>query len=279
MQSILTLCITFLVFSTTAYAQEASNLEPTDFTIEKDLLLLFYDCKTDVDDLHTIAGFATLLSHPDLEELNYHGVAGTYGIQEGLYVPPNTLMQQAFGTRWTDAHQSFAQAIEKLLPMLLETLQQDGDLWIAEAGQSDFSAALVKAVLQKIPQLDSQKRIHIVQHSEWNERKTSPEALTYVKATTDYRKIPDGNATGNGSPGLRDAQVNPLNLTLKNRELEKLWELAFKLSAQYNGKEGRHNNAAIAKGGVDFSDLVEVCYILNLQELKDAEQFFKRYAY
>ena len=39
--------------------------QTTNFNIEKDLLLVQYDCKTDVDDLHSVAAFITLMSDPD----------------------------------------------------------------------------------------------------------------------------------------------------------------------------------------------------------------------
>ena len=73
-----------------------SKLQVGSFNIEKDLLLVQYDCKTDVDDLHTVAAFFTLMSNVTYSNINYHAVAGTYGIQNGLYVPPNPLFELAF---------------------------------------------------------------------------------------------------------------------------------------------------------------------------------------
>ena len=58
------------------------------FDIEKDLLLVQFDCKTDVDDLQAAAGLATLMSDSKFSKIHYHAIAGTYGIQKGLYVPP-----------------------------------------------------------------------------------------------------------------------------------------------------------------------------------------------
>ena len=78
-----------------------------DFNIEKDLLLVQLDCKTDVDDLHTAAAFATLMADDRFSKVKYHVVAGTYGIQEGLYVPPNDLLELAFANNWTDAPSKF----------------------------------------------------------------------------------------------------------------------------------------------------------------------------
>jgi hypothetical protein len=54
------------------------------FNMEKDFLLAQFDCKTDVDDIHTMAALATLLSDSCFSTVNYHAVTGTYGIQKGL---------------------------------------------------------------------------------------------------------------------------------------------------------------------------------------------------
>jgi hypothetical protein len=60
--------------------------------------------------------------------------------------------------------------------------------------------------------------------------------------------------------------------------LLQIWELAVEIGNTYNGKDGRYNNEAIASGGLDFSDLAEVCWILGIQDIKDTDEFFGRYA-
>jgi hypothetical protein len=115
------------------------------FNKEKDLLLVQFDCKTDVDDLQTAAALYSLLVDSNFANINDHAVAGTYGIQEGLYVPPNDLFQLAFGDHWTDAHDNMKAAVEKVKPLVIKTLAGNGHVWIADARQSDFSAELVKA--------------------------------------------------------------------------------------------------------------------------------------
>ena len=248
------------------------------FDLGKDLLLMHFDCKTDVDDLQAAAGLLTLMSHPNFMHVNYHAVAGTYGIQEGLYVPPNALFQKAFGKNWTDAHNRMGAAVEEVAQKAMTTLEAQGDIWIAEAGQSDFSAKLVKALQSKLPDLETTKRIHIVQHSDWNEEVTTPELLDFAKKNTDYHKIPDGNAVGNGTPGFRTPGYKQWKEQISNPELKSVWELAVDLSNKYNGKEGRYLNEAVEQNGVDFSDLSEVCWMLRLEDIKDTEEFFERYA-
>ena len=256
------------------------KMDSTDRTFKKgkDFLLIQFDCKTDVDDLQTVAALSTLLTDSNFTNINYHAVAGTYGIQEGLYVPPNDLFQLAFGDNWTDAHNNKKGAVEKVKSLVIKTLVQDGNLWIADAGQSDFSAELVHAIQKDLPKIETSKRIHVVQHAEWNEEVTTPEKLDFVKRNTDYIKIPDGNGVGNGTPGFRSPEFTNWDDKITNPEMRKIWQLAIDLSNKYNGKEGRYYNEAIAAGGLDFSDLSEVCWILGIRNIKDTEHFFNLYA-
>jgi len=267
----------FLVFQSNA--MDKGFLPAENFNIEKDLLLVQFDCKTDVDDLHSVAAMATLLSDPEFSNIHYHAVAGTYGIQEGLYVPPNPLFQLAFGENWTDAHENYDNAVKQVTVIIKATLANQGDVWIADAGQSDFTAGLIKAVQSDLPEVITSQRIHVVQHADWNEEVTAPANLKFVKENTDYHKIPDGNAVGNGTPGFRSSDYTLLKNKIANSKLTDIWQLAIEISNEYNGKEGRFNNSAIAAGGLDFSDLAEVCWILGLQDIRDTEQFFHQYAY
>ena len=241
------------------------------------MLLVNFDCKTDVDDIHTAAALITLMSHSKFEKVNYHAVAGTYGIQEGLYVPPNDLFQLAFEDNWSDGHANSDKALEQVMKKVKKALHKDGEIWIAEAGQSDFTAKLVKVIQAELPKIDVSQRIHVVQHSDWNEKVTSPESLKFVQATTDYLKIADGNAVGNGTPGFRIPEYTGWENEINDPKLLGIWELAVEIGLEYNGKDGRYNNQAVASGGLDFSDLSEVCYIFGIQNIKDAPEFFEEY--
>ena len=270
--SMLSLLLTIALFCLHAPAQKSYG--QSAFNSEKDILLAQFDCKTDVDDLHSVAAFVTLMSHPDFSTVNYYAVAGTYGIQEGLYVPPNDLFQLAFGDRWSDAHSNRHLALREVKAVIKPTLAAGGDVWIAEAGQSDFSAELLKLLQEDLPVLITSERIHIIQHSNWNEEVTSPESLEFAKQNSDYQKIPDGNTVGNGSPGFRTPEYSAWKEQIKDPKLKAVWDMATSLANTYNGKEGRYNNEAVSSGGVDFSDLSETCHILGIDELKDSEQFF-----
>jgi len=272
-----------IAVTTTLSLSQCNNVDKSvsltgKFNIENDLLLAQFDCKTDVDDLHTIAALATLLSDANFSKIKYHAVAGTYGIQEGLYVPANNLFQLAFGDNWSDAHHNIVSAAVEVMDEIKSVLDSQGDIWIAEAGQSDFTAQLIKSIQAELPKINISQRIHVVQHSDWNEKSTSVENLEFVKDKSDYHKIPDGNAVGNGTPGFRSPEFTNWKNKITNPKLSEIWQLATDLSNKYNGKEGRYNNEAIAAGGLDFSDLSEVCWIIGIHDINDTEHFFELYS-
>ena len=248
------------------------------FNVEKDLFLAQFDCKTDVDDIYSIAGVATMLADPRLADVKYHAVAGAYGTQEGLYVPPNDLFKIAFGTNWSDAHTNFKQALSEVTKLVTTTLNDSGNIWIAEAGQSDFSASLIRNIKNTLPLIDTKSRIHIVQHSDWNENNTTADDLAYVKENTGYIKIPDGNIVGNGTPGFKTEEKVYWKNYIADSKLINVWEKAIEIANKYNGKDGRYKNPAIAKGGMDFSDVSETCWIFGFNYLENTEQFFKEFA-
>ncbi len=272
----ISLILAFASLSLFAHSQVNSSYMGK-FDKEKDLLLAQFDCKTDVDDLHSVAAFATILGDDEFSGIRYYAVAGAYGIQGGLYVPPNDLFAKAFGGKWSDAHANFEQAVDEVYAVVIETIQNGGSVWVAEAGQSDFSASVIEKVMSKHPGIDLKNKFHVVQHSNWNEESTAPDKLQFVKANIQYHKIADGNAYGNGTPCYRtEEQINPLE-ELDNAHLKEVWDIAIKLANRYNGSEGRYNNEAIAKGGLDFSDVSEISWILEIEGANTVNEFLKRF--
>ena len=172
------------------------------FNIAQDVYLAHFDLKTDVDDIHSVAAVATMLADNRFSDVTYHAVTGTYGAQGGLYVPANHVFDMAFGSNWSDAHTDFDQALHEVIDLATTTLQEGGTVWIAEGGQSDFSAALVRDLQIHLPHVDLMERVRIVQHADWNEEVTTPADLAFVQEAALYHKIPDGNAVGNGTPGF-----------------------------------------------------------------------------
>jgi hypothetical protein len=247
------------------------------FDPNKDIYLAHFDSKTDVDDIQSIAGVATMLADPRFSEVDYHAVAGAYGLQEGLYVPAEALFDLAFGEHWSDAHADFDAALNEVSGLAINTLTDGGTIWIAEAGQSDFSAALVRKIQTVLPEENLKERVHVVQHSDWNEESTTADDLAFVKESVSYHKIPDGNAVGNGSPGFRSDLAINWQDQIRSPRLAEIWTTAIGIANAYNGQDGRYLNEAIEKGGLDFSDVAETAWIFGFRDLVDANDFFEEF--
>lgn len=248
------------------------------FDRDKDLYLAHFDVKTDVDDVHSVAGVATMLADPRFSKVKYHAVAGAYGIQEGPYVPAEEVFDLAFGEHWSDAHGDFDKAVDEVRILSVETLNKGGAIWIADAGQSNFSAALIRKIQEAIPESTVKHRLHVVQHSDWNEEVTTAEDLAFVKESASYRKIPDGNAVGNGSPGFRSKTGVNWQEYVRDVRLKEIWTTAIEIANTYNGADGRYLNEAIQDGGLDFSDVAETAWIFGFNDLADANEFFEEFS-
>jgi hypothetical protein len=269
--------VVFCMFIVSCASGPPITTQIGQFRVESDLLLAHFDCKTDVDDVHSIAGVATMLADPRFRDVTYHAVAGTYGTQDGEYVPANELFEAAFAGHWSDAHSEYDGALKEVTRLVSDTLEKGGDIWIAEAGQSDFSADLIRTVKKTLPDIETTKRIHVVQHSDWNENNTASDNLSFVKENTHYHKIPDGNIVGNGSPGFKSDEMPKWRDAIHDGRLLRIWEMALEIADRYNGKDGRYNNPAVAGGGMDFSDVSEACWIFGFNHLKNAGQFFEEF--
>jgi hypothetical protein len=260
---------------TTLLSFNSNGAEPK-FDIDKDLLLLNFDLKTDVDDVHTVAALDLILKSDAFKKLNYYAISGTYGMQSGAYVPANELFNMVFNQHWTDAHNYRQTSINKTIKKINKTLTLGGNIWMAEAGQSDFTQEILEA-LSEYNISFTKDQIIVVQHSDWNEQETSVDALNYVKQKTTYIRITDGNKTDNGTPGFNNQAYSTKTLENKNLLSSNVWTLANKISTKYNGINGRYDNKAISGGGADFSDLVEVTYILDIKNTPTVADFFTEF--
>lgn len=241
------------------------------FDPASDLLLAHFDIKTDVDDLHAAAALATMLSAKDFACVRAVPVAGTYGMQGGDYVEGATLFDLAFPEGWIDAHADREGAVETIAVEIVTTLRRGGDVWIMEAGQSDVSAAAVERAMMMEAELDYAGRVHLVQHSDWNQDMTSPDALEFVRREIDYVRIPDGNAVGNGSPGFNTSRGDLWALLEADPRVGGIWREARRLADASNGVG--YDNPSVRAGGIDFSDVSEAAYIFGYEALSDTEAF------
>lgn len=266
-------CLLSLSFQVNADPNGLGRFDP-----DSDLYLAHFDLKTDVDDVHAVAAVATMLADSRFSGVRYHAVAGTYGIQEGAYVPAEGVFDLAFGDHWSDAHNDFASALEKVSDLSVQALNDGGSIWIADGGQSDFSAALIRTIQERRPAVSLKDRITIVQHADWNEEVTTPADLAFVKEAVTYRKIPSGNGRGNGSPGFRSSTAVDWREQISDARLIETWTLAIEVANRYNGSDGRYLNEAIQEGGLDFSDVAETTWIFGFNDLTGTNDFFEAFS-
>jgi hypothetical protein len=150
---------------------------------------------------------------------------------------------------WLSAHKNWDATVDQLATRWGDTLRAGGDIWVKDGGQSDLTADVVRKIKQTVPAVDTQKRIHVVQHSNWNERQTTDSDLAYVKAETDYIRIRDANRYLNKRGG--DAAF--VEAATSHPVFGPAWKAAF---AYYNPKQR-----------LDFSDTGELLHIVGLGEM------------
>ncbi len=268
-------CFILILLSCGSMTTNQVSTEKAEFDLTKDILLLNYDCKTDVDDVHSMAAFSSLLNLPKYNKINFLVVAGTYGTQEGEYVPPNSLLTMFCPYQFADAHENLELALKTAESAVKVVLNNGGNVWVAEGGQSDFTSQLVSRLKADNKKLDTKKRVFVVQHSDWNEKVTTADHLAYVKGNTTYIKIPDGNTVDNGTPGFNCEKKDYLVRIFPEGDLRNIWNEALSISDTYNGKDDRYFNENISNSGLDFSDFIEVHKILNLPDMKDCKAYFE----
>ncbi|MDU0352516.1 hypothetical protein RS130_00105 [Paraglaciecola aquimarina] len=263
------------------------------FNYDNDLLVAQFDLLPDADDVHAIAALGSMLQHSDLQKVDYIAVAGTTGIQKGTYVNANTLFNMAFGQQnlyWTDARADWQKSVLMIRDRVKARLANGGKIWVQEAGQSDFTRDWVEGLIDVgVHPSVVKNNVIVVQHSSWNEEKTTAEDLSFIKKLTDYRAINDGNKAlkkyirknrrGEFTPQYVDLDLKWIKTAVStsndNEDIRKLWIEADKL-IKSSGFSAKYS--VIPKGGVDFSDLVETWWTLELgQPAISVHAFWQRY--
>ncbi len=230
----------------------------------KDLLSLHYDHAPDKDDGHSAAADRTLLQSlfgVDWIRAHVVPVSGAYGVNQDDFNPDSDAVMDAAWNDcggWLAAHADRESVLAELTSRWRGVLKTGGDVWVKEGGQSDVTAEVLRRVKEGLPEVDTKKRIHVVQHSQWNENHTSEAALAYTREHSDYIRINDANAYLN-TPGGDEAFVRAAR---DHPVFGSVWRAAF---AYYNPEER-----------LDFSDTGELLYILGIGEIGFAE-FSKRF--
>lgn len=247
--------MTGLMVCVLSVAANAQDSETRAFDTERDLLSLHYDHAPDKDDGQSAAADRTVLQTlfgVDWIRAHVTAVSGAYGENAGQFnAKSDAVMDAAWADcgGWLAAHTARAEVVDALTARWTRTLQAGGDIWVKEGGQSDITADVVKRIREASPAIDATTRIHVVQHSNWNEEQTTDAALAYSKEYTHYIRIRDANAylnTAGGNDAFQRAAVaHPV--------FGAAWRAAF---AYYDPAER-----------LDFSDTGELLHILGLGEM------------
>ena len=275
-----------------------SVMEATDrstrpaFNPGADLLVAQFDGKPDADDVHALAALGCLLAHPDFAGVETYGVMFAYGTQKSDELwDMSEMMNRIFGAEgpetWTNAFRGdgmerWNSSVERIAARVTPVLRSGGHVWVQEAGQSDITRAWLERVIREdngITAADTRARVHVVQHSEWNERHTTVGDLEQVRRNADYIKIDDGNGDGpnNQTPKYLSADSSFMRAAAgadnPNRTAAALWSAAGRLIGDWKA-----DYSVIGRGGVDFSDCVENWWIFALGDRAGGvDAFWKRY--
>jgi len=217
------------------------------FDAGRDLLALHYDHVIYRDDAH-----ATVAAREIVNDLGIGPivVGGAYSASNTRYnADSEVVMDATWGPNgWLNAHANRAGAVTSAAQRWTEAIADGDEVWVAEGGQSDYTADVVRAVAQSLPAVDLGNRIHVVQHSAANELKTSSSDLSYLRGTIDYIKIDDGNEN-NATANLNSFDRGFIDAALAG-PFASAWSEAFDYLDPFPG--------------LDFSDTVEVLHIIGV---------------
>lgn len=232
--------------SQTAGAETESNLPVLDgpFDPSVDLLVLHFDHEHRDDGETAVASLEMAMAH----NLNPLVVVGTRVTDDSSEeIPLQDVMDAAWGDEWLNAISEREQSVNQSADRWLEAIENGGQVWVAEGGAADFTAEVIDQIQQQQPNLDTVATIQVVQHNESNESRSSDEDLEFVRDNSTYVRVQDGNQPNmtadlfQTSAGFKDAATSGPN--------GDAWSVAFGYRPMSE---------------VDFSDLVEVFYILGI---------------
>ena len=222
------------------------------------------DMWPDPDDLQFIIMARMII---DKNNLPHMVVVGTYG-ENG---PHLSFVNGAVGhvrslfPAALDAHNNVDAAVASMAAAWSAHIRAGGTVAVIEAGPSDRTAR----ALRLMPADVDRKQIIVYQHSAgstaFNEAKTLPANLAYVKAQTSYRVVPNGNVGGNGSADFQEPSTSAIcqrfmQAAMQTRYSEQ-WTFAFSMigpNRQCDGSDTVELLAAIGEDSIrTFDDFAE----------------------
>ena len=220
-----------------------------------DLLVVHFDF-AHLDEAHATVATLELATWFDLDPFVVAGTADpeTRGANHD-YVQ---VMTAAWGDGWLDAGVGRESAVEVAAGRWLDAIEDGGHVWVGEGGVSDFTAEVMREVRRQRPDLDTSTFVHVVHHSSRNENATRAGDLDYLRDTSSYERIDDGNSSNDTADlnGRSELLVD----AARAGEHSGPWVAAFE---------------AFAPERLDFSDTVTVLHVLGVgvDRVADADDF------
>ena len=200
-----------------------------------------------------------------------NGTCG-YDIRNRYVADSVSVIRAAWGSRYLDAYQNLRSSTSTAAARWASVIANGGRVWVAEGGQSDFTADVVRRISAQYGSVNL-KRIHVIQHSAgrtaYNEKFTRSSNLNYLKNKVSYKAIPTGNIGGNGSADL-NTQSDYFVRVARSGRFGAEWNAAFNYLKPDCSKRTERCK-------LDFSDTVELLYIVNDTSTRSVNDFANRY--
>ncbi len=237
-------------FTPATYAQVGSEREALNvpnYLRGVDLFSFTFDHAPDKDDGHAAAAAYSMSETLGLSPLVISGAVGDGNRHD--FIPASIpLMDDIWGpSSWLDAFTDWNASVVSAGDTWINYLNNGGYVFIAEGGQADFTADVLRYVKQRIDL--TPEKIVVVQHSRWNEVMSNQIDLAYVQENATYIKLDDGNFAGNNT-----ADLNMDSSTFHEKAMSGPFSLQWKAAFEYWTPGNR----------VDFSDVVEALWILDI---------------
>jgi len=174
------------------------------------------------------------------------------------------VLNAVWGNAWLDSSTDKSASIAIATTRWAETLASGGDVWVAEAAPSDFTAAVLARLGSLYPSVN-RKRVRVVQHrlgSPSNEDRTSSAGIELVKREADYITIPNADSTSGRTAGFNANSTRFSDIASHGRYASE-WSVAF----QYLDPGEK----------LDISDTIGLLYIIDDTQTVTIDQFGYRY--
>jgi len=201
----------------------------------------------DPDDLQAMIATREILD--DYPEVDFVAVNGTKRVANASILTGSTQHMRTMFPDGLDAFANHNDTVSRVAAMWKITLDTNHKVFVAEGGPADFTANVIDRLRSQGVSNAKLKNITVVQHSHgWNENNTTANGLATVIKYANYVRIADGN-NNNATPDFNSGTGDrAFRIRAETSLYKSQWSYAF----------SRISNK------VDFSDAVEVMYILGL---------------